>query len=289
LNHRPPPGRSRRLFLASASGALLAGCSATGALNSLVPADTYRLQTDIAYGDESRQRLDVYRPLTTGAATPLVVFFYGGSWTRGERADYRFVGEALASAGIVTVVADYRLSPQVPWTTILADCALATAWAFRQAAELGASPRRVHLMGHSAGAYNAAMLALDPRWLARVRHQPGELAGWVGLAGPYDFLPISDPDTRRAFGAPETPADSQPVVHVSAGAPRCLLLAPREDRTVDPVRNTLGLAERLRGAGAPVRSQLLEGVNHVTIVAALAPPLRRLAPVRDEVVRFLLA
>jgi acetyl esterase/lipase len=177
----------------------------------------------------------------------------------------------------------------VQWTGILDDCARATGWAFEQADALGASNRRVHLMGHSAGAYNVAMLALDPRWLALVKRQPRDLAGWVGLAGPYDFLPISDPETQRAFGWPGTPADSQPFAHVSAAAPRSLLLAPRADRTVDPVRNTLGLAERLRRAGAAVHGELLDGVSHVTIVAALAAPLRGLAPVRDEVTRFVLA
>lgn len=279
---------TRRHFLIAGSGVALGGCSATGALNTLVPTSTYRLERDLAYGDDPRQRLDVYLPPRGASGAPLVVFFYGGNWTTGNRSDYRFVGESLASAGLIVVVADYRLSPQVQWTTILEDCARATGWAFAQAGRLGASPQRVYLMGHSAGAYNAAMLALDPRWLARVQRQPGGLAGWIGLAGPYDFLPISDPDTRRAFGWPGTPADSQPLAHVSAAAPRGLLLAPREDRRVDPVRNTLGLAERLRRAGAPARGELLDGVNHVTIVAALAAPLRRLAPVREEVIRFVL-
>jgi acetyl esterase/lipase len=280
---------SRRKLLLTGSGLALAGCSATGALNVLVPSGTYRSELNVAYGNQARQQLDVYLPANITTDAPLVVFFYGGSWSRGSRGDYRFVGEALASAGIATVVADYRLSPEVKWTAILEDCAAATGWAFANATRLGANARRLHLLGHSAGAYNAAMLALDPRWLARVRRQPGDLAGWIGLAGPYDFLPIGDPATQRAFGWPATPADSQPVAHVSPAAPPCLLLAPREDRTVDPVRNTLGLAQRLRRAGARARGELLEGVNHVTIVAALASPLRGLAPVRDEVTRFVLA
>jgi acetyl esterase/lipase len=280
---------SRRALLAAASGLALGGCSATAALNSLVPSGTYRREQDVAYGLHERQRLDVYLPAQPTTDAPLVVFFYGGSWTRGSRADYRFVGEALASAGIVAAVADYRLSPQVRWNGILEDCAAATGWCWANAIRLGASARRVHLMGHSAGAYNAAMLALDDRWLARVRRRPADLRGWIGLAGPYDFLPIGDPDTQRAFGWPSTPADSQPVAHVSATAPRSLLLAPREDHTVDPVRNTLGLAERLRRAGASTEGELLDGVSHVTIVAALAKPLRGLAPVRDEVTRFVLA
>ena len=266
----------------------LAGCTATGALNALVSRSTYRAEEDIPYGTDPRQRLDVYRPLESLPGAPVVVFFYGGAWTRGERGDYRFVGEALASAGILTLVVDYRLSPRVRWTGILDDCSAAVSWAFDNAARLGASRERIHLMGHSAGAYNAAMLALDRRWLAPRRLQPAELAGWIGIAGPYNFLPISDPDSQRAFDWPATPADSQPVVHVSAQAPRTLLLATREDKVVDPQRNSAVLAERLQRAGAAVQLQFLESVNHVTIVGALATPLRHLAPVRSEVIQFVM-
>jgi acetyl esterase/lipase len=267
----------------------LAGCSATGALNALVPRGTYRSREDIAYGADPRQRLDLYSPVDAAPDAPLVVFFYGGAWTRGDRAAYRFVGEALASAGIHAVVADYRLSPQVRWTAILEDCSAAVRWAFDNAQAVGASPARIHLMGHSAGAYNAAMLALDSRWLARQQLQPRRLAGWIGIAGPYNFLPISDPDSQRAFDWPATPPDSQPVAHVSAQAPRTLLLAAREDRTVNPQRNSVELAQRLRRAGVPVELEILDGVNHVTIVAALGAPLRGLAPVRREVIDFVLA
>ena len=283
-----PKTLPKRRHLVALGALALAGCSATGALNVLVPRGTYRAQTGIAYGDDPRQRLDVYSPLEARADAPMVVFFYGGAWTRGERAAYRFVGEALASAGIVAVVADYRLSPQVRWTTILEDCSDAVNWAFRNAPRLGASQQRVHLMGHSAGAYNAAMLALDARWLARHGLNPRQLAGWIGIAGPYNFLPIGDADSQRAFDWPSTPADSQPVAHVSAQAPRTLLLAAREDRVVNAQRNSIELAQRLQGAGADVQLEVLEGVNHATIVGALATPLRGMAPVRDEVTRFVL-
>ena len=277
---------TRRTLLAGGAALPLAGCSASGALNALVPRGTYRLQADVAYGEDPRQRLEVYLPDQSVAA--LVVFFYGGTWTHGERATYRFVGEALASAGIVTVVADYRLSPQVRWRAILDDCARATRWSFDAARALGAGPERFFVMGHSAGAYNAAMLALDPRWLAAHGMAPRQLAGWIGIAGPYDFLPIGDRETQQAFDWPDTPADSQPIAHASAQAPRTLLLAARDDHTVDPRRNSVALADRLQQDGASVRLSLLDGVNHVTVIAALASPLRRLAPVRDEVTGFVL-
>ncbi len=277
----------RRTGVIAAAAALLAGCSASRALDALVPEGSYRLEGGVAYGPEERQKLDIYLPLERATGAPLVVFFYGGSWTRGSRADYRFVGESLASAGIVTLVADYRLSPQVRWQGILADCAAATRWAFDNAQRLGADPRRVHVMGHSAGGYNAAMLALDGRWLGARGLAPRQLAGWIGIAGPYDFLPIGDRDTRVAFDWPDTPADSQPVNHVSREAPPALLIAAASDTVVSTQRSTVGLGDRLERAGVPVTVRVLDKLNHATVLAALAQPLKWLAPVREEVLAFL--
>jgi acetyl esterase/lipase len=283
----PTVSHGRRTGLFAAFSALLAGCSASRALDALVPTDSYRGEEGIAYGPDARHRLDTYLPLAGDGATPLVVFFYGGSWTRGDRADYRFVGEALASAGIAAVVADYRLSPQVRWRDILADCALATRWARDNAARLGAGADRLFVMGHSAGAYNAAMVALDERWLAAQRMRRADLAGFIGIAGPYDFLPIGDPDTQVAFGWPDTPADSQPIAHATAGAPRTLLLAGGKDTVVSAQRSTVGLSRRLEAAGVPVRMRLFDELNHATAIGAMARPLRWLAPVRDEVTGFI--
>jgi acetyl esterase/lipase len=280
------PGVSRRTGLMALLAAPLAGCSASGVLDTFVSRSSYRGRDGLAYGPDPRQKLDVFQPLAPGRPAPLVVFFYGGSWTRGERADYRFVGEALASNGVATVVADYRLSPQVRYPDFLADCALAVKWAFAHVDVLGVDPSRVYVMGHSAGAYNAAMLALDPRWLAAVGLAPQRLAGWVGLAGPYDFLPVRNPDAQVAFNWPATPPDTQPIAHVTHDAPRSLLLAAAEDESVNPQRSTVGLARRLQAAGATVRVRLFDGVGHTTIVAALAQPLHWLAPVLPEVLAF---
>jgi acetyl esterase/lipase len=277
---------SRRRGLLALLAAPLAGCSRSALLDAVVSRDSYRGREGVRYGGDQRQKLDVFRPLLDARPAPLVVFFYGGSWTRGERADYRFVGEALAAHGIATLIVDYRLSPQVRYPQFLADCAQAVKWAFEHTAELGADARRIFLMGHSAGAYNAAMLALDPRWLANVGLAPQRLAGWVGLAGPYDFLPISNPDAQIAFDWPATAADTQPITHVSAQAPRSLLLAAAEDDSVNPQRSTVGLARRLAAVGAPVRYKLFDRVGHVSLVVAMARPLNWLAPVLPEVLGF---
>ncbi len=275
------------LVLASvAAVGTLGGCSASGALNALVPSDSYTLRSSVAYGADARQQLDIYLPLARQKPGPVVVFFYGGSWTTGERSAYRFVGEALASRGITAVIADYRLSPQVKYPVFLQDSAQAVRWTVDHLAELGGDPGQVFVMGHSAGAYNAAMLALDPRWLAGAGLKPAQLAGWIGLAGPYDFLPIVNPDAQVAFDWPTTPLDSQALVHASSKSPPALLIVARSDTTVNPVRNSEALARKLKTAGVPVGLSVYDNVSHVTVVAALAKPLRGLAPVLERIERF---
>ncbi|MRD48568.1 alpha/beta hydrolase fold domain-containing protein [Caenimonas koreensis DSM 17982] len=277
---------TRRAGLMGLLTAPLAACSGAGLLNALVPSSTYRSREGVAYGADPRQRLDVYLPLENKAGMPLVVFFYGGSWSSGERADYRFVGEALASHGVATLIADYRLSPQVRYPVFLQDCSQAVKWAFDHAGELGAAPSRVYLMGHSAGAYNAAMLALDARWLGEAGLAPKQLAGWIGLAGPYDFLPIVNPQAQVAFNWPATLPDTQPINHATASPP-ALLLAGSKDDTVNPQRSTMGLGRKLEAAGARVRYRLIDGASHVTLVASIGKPLRWMAPVLEDVLTFI--
>jgi acetyl esterase/lipase len=279
------------LLIVLAACALLGGlvaCSPITALNALAPASTHRVTAGIAYGDGLRQRLDAYSPTTAAPAGgwPVVVFFYGGSWNSGERADYAFVGEALASRGVLVLVADYRLYPEVRYPDFLRDCALALAWGLDHAASLGGNPKRVLVMGHSAGAYNAAMLALDARWLGATGHAPSELAGFIGLAGPYDFLPITNVDAQPVFFHPNYPSDSQPLAFASTAAPRSFLGAAKTDSLVNPQRNTVGLATRLQAAGAPVVLKLYERVNHTALIGVFAAPLRWLAPVLDDVAGF---
>ncbi|MBA2723885.1 MAG: alpha/beta hydrolase [Methylibium sp.] len=285
--------KTRRQMLFSsglaASALALTACSPTRALNALLPAGTHTLTPDLAYGSDPRQRLDIYQPTSPSppGGHPVVLFFYGGSWNSGERAGYRFIGEALASRGVLTLVADYRLYPQVRYPDFLVDCAGALAFALREAPRFGGNAEHVFVMGHSAGAYNAAMLALDGRWLATQGLAPERLAGWIGLAGPYDFVPIVNPDVRPVFHHPNVPPDSQPIRHADQHAVRSFLGAARDDAVVNPQRNTARLAERLRRAGTDVSLRWYERVGHVSLLGAFARPLRWLAPVLDDVEAFI--
>lgn len=282
-----------RLFAVTriALAALVSGCSGTQLINSLTPGDSFVETADVAYGANPRMRLDVYRPnsVPVDGRAPVVVFFYGGSWRTGSKSDYRFAAEALAERGIVTVVADYRLYPEVRYPDFLRNCAQAVAWAFKEIGAYGGDPKRIFVAGHSAGAYNAAMIAYDSRWLAPFGIEPAQLRGFIGLAGPYNFLPIKDEGVKEVFDWPDTPPDSQPINHVAENAPPSLLIAAQNDTFVYPERNTEPLAARLRAAGADVTVRIHSGVSHVTLIGAMSRPLRGLAPVAQEFADFVLA
>lgn len=257
-------------------------------LNAIAARDSHRTAEGVAYGELARQKFDLFTPASSPppGGWPVVVFFYGGSWNSGERADYRFVGEALAARGVLTLVADYRLYPAVRYPEFLLDCAAALAHGLEHAAQLGGNPARVFVMGHSAGGYNAAMLALDPRWLAGTGHTPRELAGWIGLAGAYEFLPLRPGPAQPVFFHPNYPAGTQPIEYVSASSPPAFVAAPVNDTVVSPQRSTRAIAARLQAVDARVTLQMYEGVSHTTLIGAFAAPLRFLAPVLDDVAAF---
>ena len=282
----PILNRRNILQLALASSAvLLQGCSPLALINSWVPAGAYRAKTGIGYGPNVRHQLDIYSPAHAAASAPVIVFFYGGNWDSGDRADYLFVGAALAAKGYIAVLPDYRLYPEVRYPDFLVDSAQALRWVFDHIAEFGGDPQRVFLMGHSAGAYNAAMLALNPAYLRAVGVDPQRVRGLIGLAGPYDFLPLTGPVTKAVFGFPDTPIATQPIQFASHAAPPALLVTGARDDVVDPGNSTrLGL--RMRQHGVPARVIVYPALGHRTLIGALATPLRGLVPVLDDVAGF---
>ncbi len=286
MTRRPFLGR---LALTLAACAALTGC--VSGLNSLKPSSTHQVIEGASYGPHPRHRIDIYRPASPPPAGgwPVVVFFYGGSWHWGQRAEYTFAGEALASRGVLALIADYRLYPDARYPDFLHDSAMAAAYALREAARFGGNPKRVYVMGHSAGAYNAAMVALDPRWLQAQGHTPTALAGWIGLAGPYEFLPVDNPQARVVFHHPDYPPGTQPIDYVRRDSLRAFLGAAHDDHLVGTERNTVQMAERMRAAGAPVEMKLYEGVDHVTLVASMAWSLRWMSSVLDDVADFIKA
>jgi acetyl esterase/lipase len=235
------------------------------------------------YDAEHDLALDVYTPATPSQAAPVVLFFYGGSWRNGSRSDYAFVGRALAERGVV-VIPDYRKAPAALFPAFEIDAANAARWTFDHATEIGGDPRRIFVAGHSAGGQIAALLATDARYLAADGLKPRDFAGAIGIAGPYDFLPLTDPDLVEVFGPEAEWPASQPVNFVDGDEPPFLLLQGTGDRVVDP-RNMVSLASRLETAHVPVTQIRYPSIGHFRIVGALRYP--SLAPTLDDVAHFI--
>ena len=269
-------------FLCAALALLLAACSPLSAVNVLVPERGFERIEGIAYGDLPRQRLDVYVPRVGGAAAlPVVVFFYGGGWQGGERGEYLFMAEALASRGLVVVVPDYRVYPQARYPAFVEDGARAVAWT---AAHIGAhrgDPKRLVLMGHSAGAHIAAMLAYNRRFLDAATRS--SVRGFVGLAGPYDFKP-SEAVIEEILGAEGGSDAAMPARWVRGGEPPSLLVTGDRDTRVEP-GNTERLARALRAAGSPVEVRHYPELNHSTLLLSFAAPFRD-AELLESIARF---
>lgn len=278
----------------AALSALLPACSPLGILDSLLASEAgFTAERAVAYGDGPRRKLDAYVPQGTEATAPeggpLVVFFYGGGWRGGTRVNYRFVGQALARCGLVTVIPDYRTYPEVRFPAFVEDAARAVRWARDNAARLGADPGRIVLAGHSAGAHTAAMLALDPRYLGAVGLGPADIEAVVGIAGPYGFDPLKYDSTRSIFRSAADIDDARPLALAKAGRtpgvalPRFALLHGRADETVIP-RNSIELARTLEARGADAALTLYDGIGHYRVVLAFFDLFNRWAPVRDDLV-----
>ena len=270
-------------------GALgLSACSPLALFDAIGPRDTGGRQAaqDLPFAEGPRGGLDVYVPVKTVEHAPVLVFFYGGSWQSGQRGDYAFVGQALAAQGFVTVVPDYRLYPEAPFPAVLEDGARAIAWVRDNIAAYGGDPRRIVLAGHSAGAYNALMLALDPRYLRGAGVDPRTIRAVAGLSGPYDFLPFDHETSVRVFGDAPDKAATQPVTFAGPNAPPAFLASGEADTVVRP-RNTRRLAERLRRAPVPVQARSSPGLDHSDTLLALSVTFRSKAPVLAEMAAFL--
>lgn len=272
-------------FIGTLSLAAVAGCGPITLLNASSPSRHYDRQADIAYGANVRQRLDVYKPKKLDVPAPMVIFFYGGGWRDGDKAKYEFVASSLTAAGMVTVIPDYRLYPEVEFPVFVEDGARATAWAFENAERLGANTDQIFVMGHSAGAHIASLLAFDQRYLDAEDVTAQALAGFIGLSGPYDFLPIQRGYLENVF--PESSrSESQPIRFVTASAPPSLLIHGTDDRTVLP-KNSRNLAAKLGGAHVEVVAKYYEDVGHARVVAALAPPFDFLANTLNDTREFI--
>ena len=277
-NHMPILNNSINRYMLTFLACISSACTPVKILNSLVPETSYQLISATAYGTNNRQKLDIYLPKvnvgqTTNALKKVIIFYYGGNWDSGERADYKFVGEALSAQGFVVVIPDYRVYPEVLFPEFMADPASAAKWVKANINQYGGDPNKVFLAGHSAGAHIAVMLALNAEYLAKQNLAPHDFSGVIGLAGPYDFLPLKSDRLKAIFGDETEQWKSQPINFVDGKNPPLLLAVGKKDGTVWP-RNTYNLAKKIKENNGLVEVSEYANYGHIDMVAKLAKPLR---------------
>jgi len=243
--------------------------------------------TSIAYGDDARQKLDIYLPKQNAdGGSTVLIFFHGGSWHDGKREGYGFLGRAFAARGFVTVIADYRKAPSVRFPAFVQDTASAIAWVHANISKYDGDADRIFIMGHSAGAHVAMMTALDPQWLAANNLTPNVIKGVIGLAGPYDFLPLTSDSSKIALGQWPDLTETQPITYARGDAPPLLLLTGDKDTVVKP-RNSKILSEKIQALGGQQQLRIYPDVDHADIIMAVARPFRQKAPIVTDVVNFI--
>lgn len=260
----------------------LGGCSAVQVINTVSKIHGATVQQDIAFDKNPRLTLDLYLPnvpaADSKANTPVIVFFYGGSWNRGEKSEYEFVGRRLASLGYITAIPNYRVYPEAKYPQFLEDGAKASAKVMQllSTAEYQAykPDNRLIMMGHSAGAYNAAMLAMDDRWLGQANlNRNNTVKGLIGLAGAYNIYPICVEEVRPVFNHPIYPPNSQPIDYVASSNVPTLLITPEEDTLVSTKKNSLSLHQALLKNQTPSKVVAIKGTDHITVLGTLSPIL----------------
>ena len=242
-----------------------------------------------AYGSGERNKLNIWVPTGTKKTDklPVLVWLYGGGWYSGARDDYGFAGRAFARQGFIVVIPDYRIVPDGHWPDFLHDSAAAVAWTDAHIGDYGGDPDRIALAGHSAGAYNAVMIALDPQWMRAAGSDASVIRGVAALAGPYDFAPFEKGGRADVAMGDIRPVErTQPVAFVRADAPPLWLGHGTAD-TVVRVRNSQRLTAAMHKVGGSAQLREYDGLSHNDLVMALTKPLAYKGPILPEMTDFL--
>ncbi|MBA2648150.1 MAG: alpha/beta hydrolase [Legionella sp.] len=272
-------------FIFSISLFGLCGFKPVDIINATITRKGYSVYYDLDYGMKPRQKLDVYVPEKLSSNPTTLIFFYGGSWQFGDKNMYRFLGQAFASKGYISVIVNYRLYPEVYFPEFVEDGAKAIRWVHNNIPKYGGRANNIFIAGHSAGAHIAALLITDEHYLKHVGGNRSWIRGMIGIAGPYDFLPFTDPNLKALFSKVNF-SNTQPIRYVKKGLPPCLLVAGNNDTTVNP-ENTISFANRLHEFKVPVKKIIYPNIGHIGIILSLASGFHYKAPLLEDIRKFI--
>jgi acetyl esterase/lipase len=251
-----------------------------------------RHELDISYGTNIKQRLDIYFPAQTSANAPVYLFFHGGGFREGDRAQYGFVAKPFSEKGIISVVASYRLTGEgFKYPVQRDDARLAVAWLYKNIQRFGGDPRRIYIGGHSSGGILVADLGVDRRWMRGAGLPKEVVRAIIPVSAPYDLRTPGNAVEKTVFWSGYTPSAqlrrlASPSLHITDPVPAALVAAGAKE--VDGYDNYVGSSEvfvrRLTAHGVQAKFMALPEAGHRESVLALGDEKSELS---REIIRLI--
>jgi acetyl esterase/lipase len=248
----------------------LGACTSAGFAIANYPVDKSALtiSTDIAYGNKTAQKLDIYKAKDAGKNLPVIVFFYGGGYSDGSKDAYPFLAEHFTKQGYIVAIPDYSKYPDVKFPAFVEDGAKAINWVAENIGEYGGNDDKIIVIGHSAGAHIAALLNYDESYGAQ-----DKIKAFVGLAGPYHFKPVAE-KYKKIFGPPENYKNMYVDNFVDGNEPPALLLWGTDDDLVGK-QNIDILTQAVEEKSGKIQSVTLPDISHISIISAFTEILNK--------------
>jgi len=260
---------------------VLSACAPVNILNGITPSSAFKKEKGLSYGTAEHEFLDVYRSKKPKADTPVLLFVHGGSWDSGSKDIYKFLADGFTKSGYDIVIPNYRLYPDAKFPNFLEDNAKAVAFTQKTYPD-----RKIVLLGHSAGAYNVLMLALQDSHLRAAGVDRCErIAGVVGLAAPTGIVPLESARLIEIFPDRFTAQDAV-LNNVSTPAPAIFLGHGEDDTTVYP-QNSTQLAEKITARGGAATAKVYPKLNHIDVVKVLSRHFDDDTTLKADIVNFI--
>jgi acetyl esterase/lipase len=227
---------------------------------------------DLAYGDDPKQRLDLYLPKGSVAHAPVLLFIHGGGFLEGDRAHYGFIARPYAPHGIITAVMSYRLTGSgAVYPAQEDDVKAAVLWLARHIATYGGDPTALYVTGHSAGAVLSAEVGVDLAWLAQAGVDKRIVRGIAPISGPYDLRNFEE--LANYVPTDRAKQEASPLLHITDPVRYAVIAHGTHNAEEDSFSaSSRALVSALRKRGTHVEALVLTGKGHIATAMALGTP-----------------
>lgn len=260
---------------------IFTSCTPVSFLNGITPSKSYLLEKNVSYGSLGSQVMDIYQARAKKENSPIIVFIHGGSWDSGSKDIYKFFAEGFTSEGYDVAVPNYRLFPEIIFPDMLHDTAKAVAYLSNLF-----SNRKVVLIGHSAGGYNALMVSMNKHYLKEQGISVCSLiSGVVSISSPTGVYELKKEPLVTIF-PDRFKYNDAPMAYVDNATPSLLVINGLADKVVDP-QNAIILSEKVNKRGGQSVLKLYPDTNHTQAVQVMSRYFDDNISLKSDILNFI--